>query len=109
MRTQSRRTNAGAHPSSFIIQPFVRQLLPIRGRYDSLLPAFGCDHLLENALLLLCIKSALGEGRFGLTNFALLMSLVKLADDAPQASRAVQDRFGRFVMGPIVEFDQDVL
>src|SRR6188472_2287392 len=68
-----------------------RQSLPVRGRWDSLLPAFGCDHLLENALFLLFAKSALGQGRFGLTNFALLMPLVKLADDTPQASRAVEN------------------
>jgi len=55
------------------------------------------------------LRSVLTLGNHLLLIACLLMPLVKLADDTPQASRAVENRLGRFVMGPIVEFDQDVL
>ena len=58
------------HPSSFIIHRLPRKALPVRGRGDSLLPAFGGDHLSENAHFLLFVKGALFQGCFGLAKFA---------------------------------------
>ena len=59
--------------------------------------------LQQNAQFLLFVKGALLQSRFGLTKFALLVLLVKLADDAPQASRPIENRLGRFLVGLIVE------